>query len=82
MNIADKKLLTAKYAVCPECGSDKVDNGEGFVNVVSSVFTRSCNCGYTVTVNKREKTQSTVTEDVLSEEPVKKGNANFRGMPF
>lgn len=42
MNITEKLLLTQKYAVCPECGSKDIENGQGNVNVVGSIFTRSC----------------------------------------
>lgn len=81
MNITEKLLLTQKYAVCPECGSKDIENGQGNVNVVGSIFTRSCKCGYAVTLNKRN---NELNKSKKVQQPIKnvQVDTEFRGIPF
>lgn len=50
MDIRESLDLMNKYNKCPECGSDKVGNGEGVLDVGDSTFFRSCKCGWEVEV--------------------------------
>lgn len=56
--------LTKKYAVCPECGNDKVggEPTQGALIIENEVFTRSCKCGWSMTVDKRIKHVATMTQ--------------------
>jgi iron(III) transport system ATP-binding protein len=47
--------LTEKYAVCPECGCDRIGNGKGKLIVDDETFMRSCACGWSVTVDDRKR---------------------------
>ena len=50
----DKKRareLTEKYAVCQECGSDKIGKGEGSIYFDDMEFSRLCKCGWNVRVD-------------------------------
>lgn len=44
--------LMEKYINCPECGNDKIGNGQGTLHVGEDTFTRTCKCGWKVIVNK------------------------------
>ena len=50
MNITDSVKLLKRYSTCPKCGSDKVNNGEGSVNIDGNLFERTCKCGWSVKV--------------------------------
>lgn len=54
MNIRTTTELMKKYAKCPECGNEKVggEPSEGALIIEDHVFTRSCKCGWSVTVDK------------------------------
>lgn len=56
--------LTKKYATCPECGNDKIggEPSQGALIVEDDIFTRSCKCGWSVTVDKRIKICATATK--------------------
>ncbi|MEC1177642.1 DUF3797 domain-containing protein [Metasolibacillus meyeri] len=56
--------LTKKYATCPECGNDKVggEPSQGALIIEDDVFTRSCKCGWSVTVDKRIKVHAHSTK--------------------
>lgn len=43
--------LMSKYEKCPECGSDRIGNGQGGIIVEDNTFTRTCKCGFKITVN-------------------------------
>jgi len=50
INITDSVKLLKRYSTCPKCGSDKVNNGEGSVNIDGNLFERTCKCGWSVKV--------------------------------
>ncbi|MEG0259438.1 MAG: DUF3797 domain-containing protein [Lysinibacillus sp.] len=56
--------LTKKYSTCPCCGNDKVggEPSQGALIIEDEVFTRSCKCGWSVTVDRRIKHVATLTE--------------------
>lgn len=64
MNIVDAVELTKKYAVCLECGSDKTggEPSEGAILIEDEVFTRSCKCGWSITVDRRIRHRGTLTK--------------------
>lgn len=41
-----------KYEICPECGSDKVGNGQGKLIIDEDYFHRECKCGWRITLNE------------------------------
>lgn len=51
MLVVDAIELTKKYARCPYCGSEDIGGGQGTLAIDENVFTRTCNCGYKVTVS-------------------------------
>lgn len=48
MNARASLELLNKYSNCKECGSDKVGNGEGTLEINDDVFKRTCKCGWEV----------------------------------
>lgn len=44
--------LLRKYSKCPDCGSEKVGNEEGSVEIHDDTFTRKCKCGWSVVVKE------------------------------
>jgi transcription elongation factor Elf1 len=64
VNIVDSTQLLKKYSNCPDCGSDKLGNGEGTLNIENEVFERTCKCGWSVTVDKRIKFNSASTKTI------------------
>lgn len=57
MNIRESSELMKKYNNCPECGSDNIggEPSQGALIIQDEVFTRSCKCGWSVTVDRRIK---------------------------
>lgn len=64
MNVVDSMELIKKYANCPECGSDKIGNGEGSLIIEENIFKRGCKCGYSITVDKRIKVIASATKTI------------------
>lgn len=62
MDIRESTELMAKYGDCPECGNIYVGNGQGTLNIEDDIFTRSCKCGWKVTVDRRIKHRATMTK--------------------
>lgn len=62
MHIYDSTELMKKYGDCPECGNIYVGNGQGTLIIEDDVFTRSCKCGWEVTVDRRIKHKATMTK--------------------
>lgn len=64
MLLRDSALLMKKYGTCPECGNDKIggEPSQGALIIEDEVFTRSCKCGWSVTVDKRIKHVATLTQ--------------------
>lgn len=56
--------LTKKYANCQQCGNDRVggEPSEGALIIEDDVFTRSCKCGWSVTVDCRIKVCAVATK--------------------
>jgi predicted RNA-binding Zn-ribbon protein involved in translation (DUF1610 family) len=44
--------LIKKYTVCPKCGSDKIGNEEGSVEIHNKTFKRTCKCGWKIEVKE------------------------------
>lgn len=44
-----------KYEKCPDCGNDKVGNGQGAIIVEDDTYTRKCKCGFKITVDENGK---------------------------
>jgi Domain of unknown function (DUF3797) len=55
MNIVDSLTLMKQYGDCPQCGNDKLGDGEGTLNIENEIFTRTCKCGFEIKVDKRIK---------------------------
>lgn len=47
--------ILKKYESCPKCGSTKISNGQGGITVEDDTYTRSCKCGFKITVNEDDK---------------------------
>lgn len=45
-------VLLNKYIKCPNCGSDKVGNYEGSVEIHENKFIRKCKCGWNIEVKE------------------------------
>ncbi|AYB41029.1 DUF3797 domain-containing protein [Brevibacillus laterosporus] len=54
MNALKSVQLMSKYSNCKECGSDKIDNGEGTLIVDNNIFKRSCKCGWSIEVDEND----------------------------
>ena len=50
MNVIDYLKIAKKYINCPNCGNDKIGNGEGTLNVDEDTYRRTCKCGFEVEV--------------------------------
>ncbi|UWD43285.1 DUF3797 domain-containing protein (plasmid) [Clostridioides difficile] len=46
--------LLSMYCICPECGSDKLGEGEGSLIVDEYTFHRKYKCGFDIIVDERE----------------------------
>lgn len=44
--------IMPKYEICPSCGSDRIGGGCGGVIVEDNTFTRTCKCGFKITVDE------------------------------
>lgn len=64
VSIDESTELIKKYGVCQECGNDKVGGNpsQGALILEDEVFTRSCKCGWSVTVDRRIKHIGTMTK--------------------
>jgi Domain of unknown function (DUF3797) len=54
MNAMEFLRISAKYNNCPDCGSDKLGNGEGTLSVEEDIYKRTCKCGFEVVVKEGE----------------------------
>ncbi len=52
MNALKTVELLRKYSECPNCGSDKLGNGSGSVEVDDYTFKRTCKCGWSIEVKE------------------------------
>lgn len=55
MNVIDTLELMKKYSTCEQCGSDKLGDGEGTLEIDDNVFKRTCKCGWGVDKSKKIK---------------------------
>ncbi|MCC5428679.1 DUF3797 domain-containing protein [Clostridium botulinum] len=44
-----------KYEKCPKCGNNKIGNGEGGIIIEDDTYTRTCKCGFKITINEDGK---------------------------
>lgn len=56
MNALKAVELLRKYDKCPECGSDKIGNGSGTIEILEDTFKRTCKCGWSIEV-KEERSE-------------------------
>ena len=54
MNALTAVELFRKYNKCKKCGSDKLGNGSGTVEVTDDTFRRTCKCGWVVVIVVKE----------------------------
>ena len=52
MNAIRTVQLLGEYAECRNCGSDKLGDGEGTLNIDENTFTRTCKCGWEVEIKE------------------------------
>jgi hypothetical protein len=52
MNAWKSIELMRKYAKCEKCGSEKVGNGEGTLEITDDTFVRTCKCGWKVEIKE------------------------------
>lgn len=50
MNAFKLLEIMPKYEKCPKCGSSTIGNGQGGIIVEDDTFTRTCNCGFKITI--------------------------------
>lgn len=55
MNVRMLLTIMPKYNNCPNCGNDKVGNGEGKLIVEDNYFYRECKCGWSIRINEEGK---------------------------
>lgn len=55
MNAFKLLAIMPKYEKCPDCGNDKVGNGQGAIIVEDDTYTRKCKCGFKITVDENGK---------------------------
>ena len=52
MNMAELMPLLKKYEKCPKCGNTLIGKKQGSTRVEDKTFTRTCKCGFKITVDK------------------------------
>jgi transcription elongation factor Elf1 len=50
MNAWKAVELMGVYNNCPDCGSEKLGNGEGTLEIEDDTFKRTCKCGWSVEI--------------------------------
>ena len=50
MNYRRAVELLQLYAVCPDCGSDRLGEQAGSINITETEFIRTCECGFSVEI--------------------------------
>ena len=51
MNMVELMPIMKKYEKCPECGNTLIGKRQGSVRVEDKTFTRTCKCGFKITVD-------------------------------
>lgn len=54
MNIRSVIKLTKKYGKCPNCGNEKLGNGQGYFTVHNDSLVRYCKCGFKIRVDEND----------------------------
>lgn len=64
LNIHESTELMKRYGAYLECGNDKIGGkpSQGALIIEDEVFTRSCKCGWSITVDRRIKHIATMTK--------------------
>lgn len=52
MNAYKLLEIMPKYEKCPNCGSTTIGIGQGGIIVEDETFTRTCKCGFKITVDE------------------------------
>jgi iron(III) transport system ATP-binding protein len=52
LRVSELLPLMYKYSNCPQCGSDRIGNGEGKLIVDDNTYTRECKCGFKITTDE------------------------------
>lgn len=55
MEITKLMPIMKKYEKCPNCGSTTVGNGKGGIIIEDDTYTRTCKCGFKITVDENDK---------------------------
>ncbi|MEG0153007.1 MAG: DUF3797 domain-containing protein [Clostridium sp.] len=55
MEVLKLLKIMPKYEKCPKCGSSTIGNGQGGIIVEDGTFTRTCKCGFKITVDEDGK---------------------------
>ncbi|MEW9093972.1 MAG: DUF3797 domain-containing protein [Clostridiaceae bacterium] len=55
MNARMLLTIMPKYNNCPNCGNDKVGDGEGKLIIEDNYFYRECKCGWSIKINEEGK---------------------------
>lgn len=55
MDVIKLLLIMKKYEDCPKCGSGTIGNGEGGIIIEDETYTRTCKCGFHITVDENNK---------------------------
>lgn len=48
MKMQNTLIILSSYGTCPLCGSDKLGNGAGTLDIEDADFKRTCKCGWVV----------------------------------
>lgn len=54
MNVVDSLKLLDQYGKCPDCGNEKLGDGEGSLSIDGNKFKRYCKCGFEVVVDEQQ----------------------------
>jgi len=52
MYVNELMPIMKKYEICPQCGNTKIGKRQGSIRVEDNTFTRTCKCGFKITVDK------------------------------
>ncbi|HCL4549710.1 DUF3797 domain-containing protein [Clostridium botulinum] len=55
MDVKTLLPIMKKYEKCPKCGSNRIGNGEGGIIIEDDTYTRTCKCGFKITINEDGK---------------------------
>lgn len=55
MNMSTKLKFMGLFSKCPNCGNERLGNGEGEMYIDETSFGRTCKCGYEIKFQIFEK---------------------------